>query len=60
MINTFELLVIIYLIIGFMIAINFIYTEKEKKTAAFGIVIFFGIFIMFLWPFYVLYNNDKA
>lgn len=58
MITTFELIVLIYLIVGFIVAINFIYTEEEKKTSALGIVIFFGIFIMLLWPFGISYNNN--
>ena len=60
MINTFELLIIIYLIIGFMRAINFIYTENEKKTSTLGVIIFFGVFVMLLWPFGISYNNTNA
>lgn len=58
MINTFEFLAIIYMIMGFMVAINFVCVEKEKKTAFLGIVILVGIIVMFLWPFYLLYSNN--
>lgn len=59
MINTFELLALIYLIIGLMVAINFVYTEKEKKPIESGIVVLFGIFVIFLWPFYSIYKNEN-
>ena len=58
MISTFEFIVLIYLIVGFIVAINFVYTENEKKTSALGIVIFFGVFVMLLWPFGISYNNN--
>ena len=32
MITTFEFLALAYLIIGLITAVNFVYTEKEKKT----------------------------
>lgn len=60
MINTFELITLVYLMVGFIVAINFVCTEKEKKTTALGIVVLFGIFVIPLWPFYVYYKNDNA
>lgn len=58
MITTFEFLVLAYLIIGLITAVNFAYMEKEKKTIEFGIVFLFGIFVVVFWPFYILYSND--
>ena len=58
MITTFEFLVLAYLIIGLITAVNFVYTEKEKKTIESGIVFLFGIFVMLFWPFYILYNDN--
>ena len=58
MITTFEFLALAYLIIGLITAVNFVYTEKEKKTIESGIVFLFGLFVMLFWPFYILYRND--
>ena len=58
MITTFEFLLLAYLIIGLITAINFVYMKKEKKTIEFGIVFLFGLFVVAFWPFYILYSND--
>lgn len=52
MFNTLDLIAIIYLIIGLMIAINFAYAEIKRKNISFGIIMAFGVFLIFLWPFY--------
>ena len=52
MFNTLDLIAIIYLIVGLMIAINFAYAERKKKNVSFGIIMAFGVFLIFLWPFY--------
>ena len=58
MITTFEFLVLAYLIIGLITAVNFVYTEKEKKTIETGTVFLFGLFVMLFWSFYILYNDN--
>ena len=55
---TFEFLILIYIIIGLMVAINFVTMEREKKSSEFGVGFLFGLFIIFFWPFFLLYKND--
>lgn len=52
MFNTLDLIAIIYLAIGLIIAINFAYAERKKKNVSFGIIMLFGVFAIFLWPLY--------
>ena len=52
MINTFELIAIIYLIIGILIFGNFAFAERKRKNISFAVIMIFGIFLIFLWPFY--------
>lgn len=60
MITTFEFLVLAYLIIGLITAVNFVYTEKEKKYYSIFNSFLFGLFVMLFWPFYILYNDDET
>lgn len=46
---TFEFLILIYMIIGLMVAINFVSMEREKKSSEFGVGFLFGIFIIFFY-----------
>ena len=52
MFNTSDLIAIIYLAIGLIIAINFAYAERKKKNVSFGIIMLFGVFAILLWPLY--------
>ena len=61
MFNTSDLIAIIYLVIGLIIAINFAYAERKKKNVSFGIIMAFVLFLIFLWPFYWQFftTNEK-
>lgn len=52
MFNTSDLIAIIYLAIGLIIAINFAYAEIKRKNISFALIMAFVIFLIFLWPFY--------
>lgn len=52
MTNTFEFIAIIYLIIGLLIFGNFAFVERKEKNISFVLIMIFGIFLIFLWPFY--------